>query len=268
MSSNFGTPTFGAPSTSASSTTTAPNGAANPGPATALPPDTPQDLIDPNDPRLVSENIDVNVAGDAYAQPAPPPDAKYRAKLKLEGVKDDKGQVHPYLAKLTKRPPILPYYFTSISAHIIDPSGKYDDVPVFDSWVGTFQGRDGSSKVSTILARLKRPDGQPWVQPGVRMSQKEWMELFVRALSGEPEIGVETQWEWSCEQCGKDAKAAGKDYPKSITGMAKFPAEQDAAKLKAGQRFSPEMACRTNAGHGYSRARATIARFLALGELK
>lgn len=279
MSSNFGTPStsFGAPSTGTSSTTSQqtngavqaagaiqPNAVA--GAQANLPSDAPQEIIDPNDPRLVSENIDVNTAGDAYAQPAPPPDGRYRAKLKLEGVKNDKQELVPYLPKMTKKPPIVPYFFTAISAHIIDPSGKYDDIPVFDSWVGTFVNKDGSTKVSTILSKLKRPDGRPWIQQGQKMNQKDWMEMFIRALAGEPEIVVETQWEWSCQQCGEEAKAAGRAYPKSVVGMQKFPPQTDAAKLKAGEKFQPEMKCQVNPAHGYSRARVTVGRFLSLAE--
>ena len=32
------------------------------------------EVLDPNDPALTSESLDINTEGDAYAQPAPPPD--------------------------------------------------------------------------------------------------------------------------------------------------------------------------------------------------
>lgn len=228
----------------------------------------PQELIDSNDPRLTSEDVTMNVEGDAYAQPAPPPDGKYRTKLKLMQVEDAQGGKHDYLPKLTKRPPIVPYLFTAIEARILDPSGKYDNIPVFDRWVGTFMNRDGATKVSTILARLKKPDGTPYVTPGMRLSHKGWMDLFVKALAGEPEIGIETAWEWSCQTCGEEAEKAGKPYPRSVTGMSKFPAEADPAKRKNGQLFQPEMKCQVNPAHGYSRAQVRPARFLHLSELK
>lgn len=273
MSSPFGTPQPGAPSSfgTPQPATQQLNGAAVD--ATA-PNNDPQEILDPNDPRLISEDISVNAEGDAYAQPAPPPDTKWRCKLKLEGVKDANGQKHDYLPKLTKDK--LPYFATGISASIIDPSGKYDGVLMYDSWVGTFMNRDGSTKVSTILRLLKQPDGNPWVEirpntapaakvkAGQRLTHKEWMDLLVTALAGEPEIGVLSQWEWSCQTCSEEAKAAHKAYPKSIQGMTKFPPEQDKAKVQAGQRYSPEMACQANKAHGYSRARATIASFVAL----
>lgn len=234
--------------------------------------EAPQEIIDLNDPAFTSEVL-VNTEGDAYAQPAPPPDGRYRAKLKLEGLKDAAdaaGAPVNYLPKKhTNRSGIVDqvYLYTTIKAEIIDPSGKYDGIPLFDSWVGTFQGRDGSTKVATILARLKKPDGSPWITPGMRINQTAWMELFVKALAGEPEIGVETMWEWSCQGCGEEAKAQGKQYPKSIQGMGKFPL--DASKSKPGNPvYSPEMKCQINPAHQFSRARATIARFIALSELK
>lgn len=263
MSSNFGAPiqSQGSGTPASSDTPQQVNG------QQIDPSTTPQELLDPSDPRLTSEALDVNTEGDAYAQPAPPPDARYRAKLKLEGVKDAAGQKHDYLAKMTNKVPKLPYFATAISASIIDPSGKYDGITAYDSWVGTFQGKDGSTKVATILGKLTKPDGTPWVAKGTKFTHKDWMELFVQALAGEPEIGIETQWEWSCQECGKLAKAQGTGYPKSIEGMQKFPPEMDKAKRAAGQLFNPEMKCPVNAAHGYSRARIRIGRFLSLSEL-
>jgi hypothetical protein len=236
-----------------------------------------QDVIDPNDPRLVSEAVDVNVEGDAYAQPSPPPDGKYRIKLKLEGIeKADKSHLD-YEHTATKKAPVMPYFHTRISATIIDPTGKYDGIkvyPEFGGYVGTLQNKDRSTKVATILARLKRPDGQPWVNSTMKMDQKGWMDLFVKALAGEPEIGGELQWQASCEQCGKEAKAAreqGKDaaYPANVNGMHRFPQEQSADKRKsAGHGYSSEVKCQKDASHGYSRAQARIVRFLHTHELK
>ena len=246
-----------------------PNGAAQH--AGAAPADVPQEIIDENDPRLISESLDTNLEADAYAQPAPPIDGKYRAKLKLEGVKQEgTTDVKPYTVGQTSKPPIIPYYKTNISCSIIDPSGKYDGITVYPQFGGganTNRRRDGSTQVSTILARIKRPDGQPWAQSGVKMTPREWIELFVKALAGEPEIGIETQWEASCQKCGEELKAQGK-YSTRTTGMHHFPAEKDPAKLKAGQRNTPEILCAVNAAHGYSRARAIVVRFLHLHELK
>ena len=228
----------------------------------------PAEAIDMNDPRLTAETLDVNTEGDAYTMPPPPIDARYKAKLKLVQVEDAKQQKHDYLPKLGKKPPKLPYYFTAIEARIIDPTGKYDNIPVFDRWVGTFINRDGSHKVQTILSKLVKADGTPWISKTTRLNHKEWMDLFVKALTTEPEIGIETVWEWSCQGCGELAKAAGTDYPKSIMGMNKFPVDAVASKRLGVQVYSPDMMCQVNKAHGYSGARASIARFLTLAELK
>jgi hypothetical protein len=265
MGTNFGDPTFGAPTTGGTpAQELGPNGAAH-----AMPSDAPlPDAIDPNDPRLTSEELNVNVAADAYAQPAPPPDGRYRLKLKLVRPKNSQQQEVDYLPAQwgAKNPQLV--FVTGIEASIIDPSGKYDGLKAFDFNVSTFIGRDNATKVGTILARLNKPDGTSWVDKNTRGNAKVWMDLFVKALAGEPEIGGETAWEWSCPDCGKAAKAAGTAYPRALVGMHHFPPEQDATKRKAGQLYSPEVKCQVNAAHGYSRCRITIARFLSLAELK
>jgi hypothetical protein len=232
--------------------------------------ESPQDVIDENDPRLVSEVIDVNVEGDAYAQPAPPPDAKYHAKLKLEGVKQEgTSEKKDYTSKNFGKPPV-PAYTTSISCQIIDSSGKYDGIvlyPAFGGGASTATRRDGTTQVATILARIRKPDGTPWAAPGLKLKQKEWMDLFVKALATEPEIGVETSWEASCMKCSEELKPQGK-YASRTTGMHHFPPESDPAKRKAGLTFQPEIKCSVNPSHGYSKARAIVTRFLHLHELK
>lgn len=236
--------------------------------AGAVPSDAPQDLLDPNDPRLVSEDLNANPDADAYAQPAPPPDARYRVKLKL-AQKEANGQKQDYVAALWgKKGTPQAIFVTGIEASIIDPSGKYDGLKAYDYNVSTFVGRDNATKVTTIVGKLRKPDGTPWAPAHTKMSAKAWMELLVRALAGEPELGIETQWEYSCQACGEEAKKKGEAYPRSITGMHKFPPEQDRAKIAAGQKFSAEMKCAANAAHGYGRARISIARFLSLDEMK
>lgn len=238
---------------------------------TPVPSDAPQEVIDENDPRLTSEALDVNVEADAYAVPAPPPDRLYRAKLKLTGIKVEGGENKPYTTGSNKKSG-KPFYKTQISCTIIDASGKYDGITVYPAFGGganTDLRKDGSTQVTTILQRLKRPDGTPWAAAGTKLNQKEWIELFVKALAGEPEIGIETQWEVSCLKCAEAAKAADyKDgYPSRTNGMHRFPQEMDPAKRKAGQLYSPELKCTKDPSHSYSKARAQVVRFLNLSEV-
>lgn len=227
------------------------------------------EVIDINDPRLTSEALDVNVDGDAYAFPPPPPDGKYRAKLSILQTEVDDGKGHKskvdYYGKSHEKQGL--YLCTGVKAAIIDPTGKYDNIPVFDRWVGTFVGRDGSTKVSTILKFLHRPDNTPWVKPGTKLNHAQWMQVFVQALAGEPEIGIETQWEWSCQGCGEEAKKKGERYPKSVIGMQKFDPDRVASKPNAPV-YQSELKCQVNAAHGFSRAQVRIARFLPLSEVK
>lgn len=228
-----------------------------------VPSTEPQEMLDPNDPRLISESIEMNLDADAYAQPVPPPDGKYRAKLKLAGPKNDKGEVQDYKTAMWGKPGNkLPIYVTGVVAEIIDPNGKFDGIKIFDFNVATFRNREGASKVGTIVAMLRKPDGSPWVTAAESksMNQKDWIDRLVKALAGEPEVKVETQWEWSCEGCGKEAKEKETPYPKAIVGMQRFP-----TVLREGKQvYDPEMKCAVNPAHGYTRCRVTMARVMSV----
>src|SRR5271154_3080318 len=91
-----------------------------------------QEVIDINDPIFTSENIDVNPEVDAYAFPPPPPDGRYRSKIKLLQSKDATGQLVDYLPKKWGTNPPQLVLVTGIEASIIDPTGKYEGVRVFD----------------------------------------------------------------------------------------------------------------------------------------
>lgn len=230
------------------------------------PSDEAQELLDPNDPALVSEDLAGNPDADAYAAPAPPPDQKWRVKLKLMP-KEVNGQRHDYIPQIWGEAK-QKVFVTGIEATILDPTGKHDGLKAYDFNVSTFVGRDAATKVMTILARLRKPDGGPWVPKGTRMAPKGWMDVLVRALAGEPECGIESQWEWSCSECGKIAKKNHEAYPRSLRGMYNFPEERDPEKRKNGQKFSAEVRCQKDPSHGVSRARINIGRFMSLEELK
>lgn len=253
-----------------------PNGAFSNGSGTiAPPPDVPQAVIDPNDPRLLSEEQNLDPKGDAYAVAPLPPEGRYKAKLKLIGVDDDKKyQGHNFQLTATKKDN-LPYFSTGIGATIIDPSGTYDGItvyPEFGGEVGTLvAGKMTASKVSSIVGKLGNgPNGQPWYPTG-RMTQLAWMVYFVeKVLPSEPGIGIEIQWQASCPACGtavKEAKNAGQaaSYAPTIKGMMSFPPERDPEKIKKGQRNSPNLNCQK---HGTYRGRAVLVGFLGLDEVK
>ncbi len=256
MSPNpFGTPAA-APTSPASTTNP---GVTNGVDASAFALNQVQEIVDPNDPRLTSEDTTVNVTGDAYAVPSPLTDGRWRARLSDEGVKLENGQTVPDVAKMTKGATKVPYLMTTIKATVISPEHpEFDGLDVFDSWVSTFVGRDGSTKIATILARLKRPDGSPWVTPQTKLTPRGWMDLFHKALAGNPEVIIETQWELNCQKCDEAAEQAGRKRPRALQGMTNFPRETDPVKVKSGHAFKPDVVCAVP-GHGVNRARPRIA---------
>lgn len=257
MSSTFGQPQFGTVEDAATTDTANQNGAG----------DAPQEILDPNDPQLTSEILEANLEADAYAFPPPPPDGKYRAKLKLAQQEDPQKQKVDFLPAIWGKD-LQKVFVASVEASIIDPNGKFDGIKLYERNVATFLQRGGATKVHTLLARLKQPSGEPWATPATRLSPRGWMDLLVKALAGEPEVGVETAWEWNCQKCGEEAKAKKESYPRAITGMHKFQQKLDSRGNPIRGEYSPELLCQANKAHGYSRARATIARFLHLSELK
>jgi len=217
------------------------------------------EVLDINDPAFTSENIEINPEVDAYAFPPPPPDGRYRAKLKLSPRENAAKEKVDYLPAVWGSNPPQKVLVTGVEAAIIDPSGTFEGYKVYDRQVSTFIQREGS-KVTTVLSFLQRPDGAPWATTTSKPHNLvAWMELLKQALAGEPEVGIETQWEWSCAACGEAAKKTGEKRPRSITGMHKFP------QFKG--KFSPEMRCSVNPAHGESRAQVRIARFLKIADL-
>lgn len=234
-------------------------------------------VFDANDPLLVSESL-TQKEGDAFAQPAPPPDRKWRVILKNEGIKKQGTQdlveeTFPGVGTLRgvaiaeqkdkNGNRIGLYLRTLISITIQDPNGKYDGIHIYVPfrYIDTKPNRDGVSKIMTVLNLLRRPDGTPWVAKGEKLSHPALMERFLKALATEPEIGCESQWEWQCDGCNAEAKAKGQ-FAKSIQGMQKFPP----SKTVRGE-YDPEMACPVNRAHGYSKAGVIAARFVGLGEV-
>ncbi len=235
---------FGAPVVE-DATTPATDAAANNGDAPLA--------IDLNDPQLTSESLDYNPEADAYAAPPPLPDGKWRAKFKALDQKGADGQPVKFKAGADKKSG-KPYLYAAHEAHVIDLSGKFDNLRIADYFVSTKPRRDGSIPIATILFKA-----------GVKhqaRTHKELMDTYQKWIASEPELGVETMWEVQCEQCDKDAKAKGEYAPRgsSLRGMRKFPPDG-----KGG--FSNEVKCAVDPSHGYSRAQVRISSYLALSEL-
>jgi hypothetical protein len=209
----------------------------------------PTGELDLNDPKFASEDIGVNPEGDAYATPPPVPDGEYRAKLKQLDVKDSKQNMVRY-APWSKGDKVA--LFTALEATIQDPTGKYDNLKVFDRWFSTMLNRDGSTKVSTLLNKLGVPI------PG-QASHKILMDLLVNKLASEPEVIIVTQWEASCEKCRNEAKANGSKAPRSIVGMNKFPYLPGSTT-----EHNPDIVCTADAKHGTMTAQPRIAGFKAI----
>ena len=164
--------------------------------------DAPVADLDPNDPRLTSEALDDNPEGDAYASLPPIPDGKYRAKLRQVDVKDAAGKAVRFAPRIaTWRPGNPPLLFTAVEASVIGLGGleKYDGIKLTDNWVTTLPNRSGTSEAATII---RKAGGQTPRQA----THKQWMDLLLKTLAGEPEVGIETSWEASCADCQEAAK--------------------------------------------------------------
>lgn len=215
--------------------------------------------IDINDPAFSSEALDVNLEADAYVTPPPPPDRAWRVRLKLLQLKDATGQLVDCKAAVWGNPP-QKVLNTGCESHIIDPSGKFEGVIVRDMLVSTFMRRDKGTTLQSILRVLKTPDGGRYLTPGLALTPMGWVQLYLKAMATEPECGLETVWEWNCQACGEEADKRGDRRPATIKGMQKFWNAQQ-------RQFVAEMRCPANPAHGYSRARATVGRYMTLEEL-
>src|SRR6476661_7971234 len=270
MSSNPFATGGAAPATSASpfsNTTNQPatgaNGHADPSTQqleqqTQQPPEPPIDV----DALLTSENLTAQ-AGDAFAEPPPVPDAIYRVRLSLRGItsKDYKGRdITPFAhgadtapwvpeAQKDKQGNTVGHFAKALmNVQVYDPKfpefdGLYLRIP-FGGWIDTKTAPQAKvSKVMTILNLLKQPSGQPWLIDKQKYSDKQLIEIFVKALAGEPEILCQSYWSVQCDVCADTAQKTGGRYPKSVDGMHNFP------QLKPGV-WNPEVRCQAFPAHG------------------
>jgi hypothetical protein len=209
----------------------------------------PTGEVDLNDPRFASEDTSIDLEGDAYAAPPPVPDGEYRAKLKQLDVEYPKGSGQmKRFAPWAKGDKVA--LFTKLEATIQDPSGKNDGLKVFDSWFSTYLQRDNSTKVSTMLAAAG-------IKPAAK-THAAIMDAALQFLAKEPDLGIVTQWEASCEKCREEADKTGSKRPRSLQGMQKFP-------MLANGTYDPNPVCTADAKHGRMSAQARIAGFKKLG---
>lgn len=221
--------------------------------AASAAPTTTEPEIDINDPRLVSENIEIDPQGDAYAMPPVLTDGKWRAKLVAREVGKPPNQ-RKFAPKADNRDANKLYLYTALEADVIDHSGKFDGIKVPDYFVSTQVRRDGTSQAATILARLGKPAERTTTHGTL-------MTALLGALAGEPELTIETEWEANCQKCEEAAAAKGERKPRSIRGMHNFPQQKDA---KGKFEFVPRMKCTVNPQHGEMFARPRIVHYLAL----
>lgn len=212
--------------------------------------------IDINDPRLVSENIEIDPAGDAYAMPPVLPDGKWRAKLVAKEVGQAPNQ-KKFAPKADTRDPNKLYLYTALEADVIDHSGKFDGIKVPDYFVSTQVRRDGTSQAATILARLGKPADRTTTHGAL-------INSLLGALAGEPELTIETEWEANCQKCEEVAKKTGERKPRSTRGMHNFPQ----TKTAKGMEYVPRLKCQVNPQHGEMFARPRITHYHALDASK
>lgn len=210
------------------------------------------EIVDLNDPRLMSEQLSENPAGDAYALPPPLPAGKWRSKAKQVDIKDDKQNLQRFAAFVrAKMNGGKPFLATNVEFTVLESSGKWDGTKLTEYWVKTVvEQRSGTSQIATLLAKFKQPVVP--ATPGARMEQ------FLKVLAGEPEIVIETDWEASCMQCQEIAKKKGEKQPRPfMLGMHRFPQ----VKIQGIMQHDPVVKCPE--GHQV-RAQARIVQFHSL----
>lgn len=177
-----------------------------------------------DDVRLTSEPLEASASElDPYAAPPPPPDAKYRVKLKQIDVTYN-GQKVKYAPKTDGS---SAWFATALELTIQDPSGQYDGIRVYDYQVSTKPRKNGNSTIMWILQCLKVK------LPTKFASHKELMDFFQKNMATEPDLVAELTWEGQLSQ--DDSKyykdVTGEAFSPSILGMTKFPPDGHGGRL-------------------------------------
>lgn len=214
-------------------------------------PDVP--VIDLDDPNLLLHEMDTNADKDAYAAPPPVPDGRWQAKIKHNPVKNAKDEPVPYNVKVVdwKGNPCTPYISTSVIVTLVDQSGKYDGITLYDYRVSTRPNREGAIPMVRILTCLK-------VQLPAKINAKILWDTFISALASEPLIEVDTVWEGQLDQADQERfKASGERQPSKV-GQHLFP--QDGKG-----NYIPEMDVDTKLGKVTLHARPRVNGYFPVG---
>lgn len=181
--------------------------------------------VDLNDPALLEAEVSFDEGKDPYEIPPPVSDGFYRVKAK-QIIKGEKS----YTLKSGKKGP---YAYAALELVIQQPGGMYDGNKVSDYFVSTMQARNGGVPIIHILNRCLGVK----IPAGVKIAAL--MDLFEKALAGEPDMVVELAWEGNLDQADQDRfKAANVKVPR-VLGMHRFPDKLDAAGKVSGK--SPDI---------------------------
>lgn len=195
-STSFGDVTYSQPEETSTTAPAGPNGQAQ------------EVVIDPNDPLLTSEPLEMNLDANAYDVPPPAPDGFWRARLKQVDINDKAGKPQKHITGAFQNP-YRPFFCVNIETHLIDQTGKNDDVTITDYWVKTtVDKRQKISQLASIGVAIGLRD-----QLATANSQKDVLDIVERGLAGEPNCVVQTQWQWACRGCDDRAGKQGKSKP-------------------------------------------------------
>jgi hypothetical protein len=170
----------------------------------------PEDTrIDINDLSLEAETLELDPTADAFQLPAPPPDGRYRVRLKL----GERGFERPFSEKKKKR-----YITAHIEARIVAPGLRWDNVPLFDQATTLIMDSSGTCRMAGLLAALGEV-------VSARMEDTEMGRALNKHLAGEHTCDAVTQWEAYCKDCAKTVLRNERNFPSDGKGGHKHVVE-------------------------------------------
>lgn len=208
--------------------------------------------VDLNDPALLSGEIDTNPDVDAYAAPPPIPDGIYRVKIKQIDVKNAKGEPARYAVKRAKNGSV--YAYTALEATIQDPGGKFDGLHVYDRFLSTMTQRNGGVPLVRVLTVLGH-------KVPAKTSAQALLDMFFKAVAGEPELEIETVWEGNLDQDQRDRFETANVKQPRVLGQHRFPQAADGSHV-------PDITVDTTLGKVNLHAQTRINGYFPIGHKK